>query len=204
VAPGPASVGSGQGIPRIGPRLERRHHGELPRPVHATGLDPVEDLARLVAKGAFREDLFYRLNTVELHLPPLRERRDDIPLLAEFFALRSARRYGRPTKTFGPGALDAIRARPFPGNVRELEHLVEMLTVMVEEEVILPEHLPAPGPADAGPSGPDLPLTAAVARFEKGLLVKAIALSGGIKARAAESLGLNANQMKYLCRKYEL
>ena len=97
-----------------------------------------------------------------------------------------------------------MKARPFPGNVRELEHLVEMLTLMVEEEVILPGHLPSSGPPAAGPGDVELPLTAAVARFEKELLVRAIARAGGVKARAAEALGLDPNQMKYLCRKYGL
>jgi len=163
-----------------------------------------ESLSGLVAKGGFREDLFYRINTVVLDLPPLRERRDDIPLLVEFFAIRAARRHGRPSKTFTLETLAAMKARPFPGNVRELEHLVEMLTLMVEEDVILPDHLPAPGPADAGAAGGELPLGAAVARFEKELLVRAIVRGGGVKARAAEVLGLDSNQMKYLCRKYGL
>ncbi|HMA29085.1 MAG TPA: sigma-54 dependent transcriptional regulator [Thermoanaerobaculia bacterium] len=163
-----------------------------------------DDLARLVAKGVFREDLFYRLNTVVLQLPPLRERSEDIPLLVDFFAVRAARRHGRPTKTFTRETLEAMKARPFPGNVRELEHLVEMLTLMVEEDTILPGHLPASGPGGAEEGGADLPLAAAVARFEKELLVRAIARTGGVKARAAEALGLDSNQMKYLCRKYGL
>ena len=163
-----------------------------------------EDLGGLVAKGAFREDLFYRINTVVLELPPLRERRDDVALLVEFFALRAARRHGRAAKTFTPEALAAMQARPFPGNVRELEHLVEMLTLMVEEDTILPSHLPPTGPAAGVPGDGELPLAAAVARFEKQILVGAIARTGGVKARAAEALGLDANQMKYLCRKYGL
>jgi DNA-binding NtrC family response regulator len=163
-----------------------------------------EDLARLVAKGGFREDLFYRLNTVVLELPPLRERRDDIPILVEFFAARAARRHGRPAKAFTPETLEAMKTRQFPGNVRELEHLVEMLTLMVEEDAILPGHLPAPGPSGADAGGAEVPLADAVARFEKELLVRAIARTGGVKARAAERLGLDSNQMKYLCRKYAL
>jgi DNA-binding NtrC family response regulator len=163
-----------------------------------------EDLAKLVAKGGFREDLFYRLNTVVLELPPLRERREDIPLLVEYFAALAARRHGRPTKTFTPEAVEAMKARPFPGNVRQLEHLVEMLTLMVDEDVILPRHLPAPEPRDPESVGTEVPLAAAVAGFEKELLVRAIARAGGVKARAAEALGLDPNQMKYLCRKYGL
>jgi DNA-binding NtrC family response regulator len=163
-----------------------------------------EDLGRLAAKGAFREDLYYRVNTVVLDLPPLRERKDDVPLLVEFFATRAARRHGRPLKTFTPAALEAMQTRPFPGNVRELEHLVEMLTLMVEEDAILPAHLPPPLHGGSEAADPGLPLAAAVARYEKELLVRAIARAGGVKARAAQALGLDVNQMKYLCRKYGL
>jgi two-component system NtrC family response regulator len=166
-----------------------------------------DDVALLVKKGAFREDLFYRLNTVLLVLPPLRERREDIPLLVEHFASRAARRHGKGPKTFAPETLEALAKMPFPGNIRELEHLVEMLTILVDEETVTPAHLPvaevrAPPPAAAG-EGPE-PFAEAVARFEKELLSRAIARSGGVKARAAEALGLDANQMKYLCRKYRL
>ena len=91
--------------------------------------------------------------------------------------------------------------RPFPGNVRELEHLVEMLTLMAEEETITPAQLPA---VESPGAGAELPFVAAVARFEKDLLVRAIGRAGGVKARAAQALGLDANQMKYLCRKHGL
>ncbi len=164
-----------------------------------------EDLSALVKKGVFREDLFYRLNTVLLVLPALRERREDLPLLVEFFALRAARRHGRAPKTFTPEALEALSRMPFPGNVRELEHLVEMVTLMVDEEAVTPAHLPAteaPGP-DSGGGAPES-FAAAVARFEKDLLSGAIVRADGVKAHAAKALGLDANQMKYLCRKYGL
>ena len=163
-----------------------------------------EDLALQVQKGAFREDLFYRLNTVLLVLPPLRERREDIPILVDFFSSGAARRHGRPAKSFTPAALEAMKARPFPGNVRELEHLVEMLTLMIEEDPITPAHLSASAPEGAEAGGAELPLAAAVARFEKDLLVRGIARAGGVKAQAARALGLDPNQMKYFCRKYGL
>jgi DNA-binding NtrC family response regulator len=94
--------------------------------------------------------------------------------------------------------------------VRELEHLVEMLTLMVESDTIGPEHLPgtlgrAGGshePPQPGPAAADLPLAESVGRFERELVSQAITRAGGVKARAAEALGLDANQMKYLCRKY--
>jgi DNA-binding NtrC family response regulator len=169
-----------------------------------------EDLERRVAAGTFRNDLFYRLNTVILRIPPLRERCEDIPLLVDFFAARAAERHGGRPKTFSPGTFETLGRHPFRGNVRELEHLVEMLTLMVESDTIGPEHLPgtlgrAGGshePPQPGPAAADLPLAESVGRFERELVSQAITRAGGVKARAAEALGLDANQMKYLCRKY--
>ena len=170
-----------------------------------------EDLGARVRTGTFREDLFYRLNTVPLRIPPLRERREDLPLLVKLFAERAAARAGRPPKAFAHETLQALATHPFRGNVRELEHLVEMLTLMVDGETIAPEHLPgALGRSEALPettgrrADDDLPLSEAIARFERERIARAIARSGGVKARAAEALGLDANQMKYLCRKYRL
>jgi DNA-binding NtrC family response regulator len=164
-----------------------------------------EDLEGRVAAGGFREDLFYRINTVVLHIPALRDRLDDLPLLVDFFANRFADQHGRTPKRFSPQALQLFRSHPWRGNVRELQHLVEMLTLMVDEEEILPDHLPGAFVAKAGgPVADGLPLAEAVARFEKDLLERAIARSNGVKARAASALGLDSNQMKYLCRKYGL
>ncbi|MGE5347556.1 MAG: sigma-54-dependent transcriptional regulator [Acidithiobacillales bacterium] len=168
-----------------------------------------EDLRLRAEKGDFREDLYFRLSTVVLTIPPLRERREDIPLLVEHFTAAAARRHGRPPKRFSPAALEVLSKHPFRGNVRELGHLAEMLTLMVEDDVILPAHLPtAVGAAEAPRAAPapeeGLPLTRAVARYEEELLRRAIEKAGGVKARAAEVLGLDTNQMKYLCRKYRL
>ncbi len=170
---------------------------------------PNEDLKSRAEKGDFREDLYFRLSTVVLTIPPLRERREDIPLLVEHFTSAAARLHGRPPKRFAPAALEALSKHPFRGNVRELGHLVEMLTLMVEDDVILPSHLPATvGATEASRAMPapeeGLPLDRAVARYEEELLRRAIEKAGGVKARAAEALGLDANQMKYLCRKYRL
>ena len=164
-----------------------------------------ENLSSLIAQGKFREDLFYRINSVTLRIPPLRERKDDIPLLVEFFADRYARRHGKPAKKFTAATLEHFRAYPWRGNVRELEHLVEMLTLMVEPREVTPAHLP---PAFRGASvvedKGDLSLPDAVAGFERKLLVRAIEAAGGVKAQAARALGLDSNQMKYLCRKHQL
>ncbi len=178
-----------------------------------------EDLEQRAKNGTFREDLYFRLNTVILRLAPLRERPEDIPLLADLFAERAGRRHGKPAKRFSEEALDALRRHVFRGNVRELEHLVEMLTLMVEEDEISAAHLPGPirqaraapeggndggAPDGGGDGGPPLPLVEAVAKYERELLVRAIARAKGVKAQAARLLGLDPNQMKYLCRKYRL
>ena len=166
-----------------------------------------EDLEQRVAAGTFRNDLFYRLNTVTLRIPPLRERREDVPLLVDFFAARAAARHGRDPKTFSPAAFETLARHPFHGNVRELEHLVEMLTLMVDGDTIGPEHLPGTLSRASGagePVPPGLSFAISVKRFEKELVSQAIARAGGVKARAAEALGLDANQMKYLCRKHRL
>jgi DNA-binding NtrC family response regulator len=166
-----------------------------------------EDLEAEATAGRFRQDLFFRLNTVTLRLPPLRDRPEDIPLLVEFFAERFARRHGKPVKAFAPEVVEAFRRYRWRGNVRELEHLIEMLTLMVDEDVVRPGDLPgafreAGSAAGGEEAGGDL--RAAVARFEKGMLQRAIEAAGGVKARAARGLGLDPNQMKYLCRKYGL
>jgi len=169
-----------------------------------------EDLEKRVAAGTFREDLFYRLNTVALRIPPLRERAGDVPLLVDHYREKWGKHHGRPPKRFSPGAMDAFARHSWPGNVRELEHFVEMLTLMVEGEEVGAEDLPASfikkGPetpvADEPRPGESFP--DAVARFERDLLLQAIARSGGVKARAARELGLDWNRMKYLSRKYSL
>ena len=169
-----------------------------------------EDLEKKVSAGEFREDLYYRLNTVALRIPPLRERRGDIPLLLDHFREKWGRHHRRPPRRFSPAALECLSAHSWPGNVRELEHLVEMLTLMVEAEEITPDDLPAAfskrgraaAPADSVRPGESLP--DAVSRFERELVAGAMSRAGGVKARAARDLGIDANQIRYLCRKYGL
>jgi DNA-binding NtrC family response regulator len=103
-----------------------------------------QDLPRAIAEGRFREDLYYRLNVVEVTPPPLRERAGDLPLLCELFLAEKAAELGVPQKRLSPEAFEALAAYPFPGNVRELENLIERATVFAEDEVILPADVPLP------------------------------------------------------------
>jgi len=163
-----------------------------------------EDLEARVAAGTFREDLYYRVKTVPIRIPPLRERKGDVSLLAAHFLERYAAKHRRPVRSLTAGALAVLEANPWRGNVRELEHVVEMLVLFTEGAEATEEDLPRglrPAAAVAPPEGP---FADRVASFEKRLLSEAIAAAGGVKAEAARRLGLDSNQIKYLCRKYGL
>ena len=163
------------------------------------------DLAAAVRQGRFREDLYYRLNVVALEIPPLRERREDIPLLAVHFLRKYARAFGRDIRGFTREALERLEAYDFPGNVRELENVVERAVALETGEYItcdsLPEHLC--GPRRAGLEGlPDLPeegldLEALLADVEKRYLQEALRRTGGNKTEAARLLGITFRSFRY-------
>ncbi|MDQ6894337.1 MAG: sigma-54 dependent transcriptional regulator [Acidobacteriota bacterium] len=165
-----------------------------------------EDLEGRVAAGTFREDLFYRISTIPLRIPPLRERKDDIPLLVEHFLGFYAARHHKPPRRLADGVIERLTSHPWRGNVRELKHVVEMLVLFSESEVIAEEDLPrALRPSHAAPpDSPPASFAGAVEEFERKLLSEAIAAAGGVKAEAARRLKLDGNQIKYLCRKYSL
>jgi DNA-binding NtrC family response regulator len=165
-----------------------------------------EDLEARAASGTFRQDLFYRVNTVVIRIPALRERGDDIPLLAAHFLARFSQRHGKPDSRLSEGVLDRLRAHPWRGNVRELEHVIENLVLFSEGGVIGEEDLPRVLRGSAAGAAPRSPgsFAQAVEEYERKLLTDAIAEAGGVKAKAARRLGLDQNQIKYLCRKYGL
>ncbi len=166
-----------------------------------------ESLEARVARKEFREDLLFRIRGFPILVPPLRERREDIPLLAEHFLRTACERNGQPAKHLDPEARRELTARRWPGNVRELLHAMENLALTVDGETVRPEDLPpAPeslpplGAADEAPSD----FKTAVLGFERLMLERTIAREGGVKARAARALGLDPAQMKYLVRKHGL
>jgi DNA-binding NtrC family response regulator len=164
-----------------------------------------EDLEERVRQGTFREDLFYRINTVPIHIPPLREREDDILILTEHFLAKFSARHRRPGVRLSPAVVERFRSHNWKGNVRELEHVIEMLVLFAEGEEISEQDLPRALREVSSPRrGPALPFAQAVAEFERRLLSEAIAEERGVKAQAARRLGLDGNQIKYLCRKYGL
>ncbi|MGH8618578.1 MAG: nitrogen regulation protein NR(I) [Burkholderiales bacterium] len=173
-----------------------------------------QDLEARVKQNLFRDDLFHRLNVIRLKLPSLRERREDIPLLAKHFLAKSGQELGSETKRLTESALKYLAAQDFPGNVRQLENLCHWLTVMAPGVNIEVKDLPAEIRADSQPSGEgnwvgalEREVTAALARgetglmdamgtqFEKTLIAKALAHTGGRRIEAAQLLGLGRNTL---------
>jgi DNA-binding NtrC family response regulator len=148
------------------------------------------DLKRLVAEGAFREDLYYRLNVVTVTVPPLRDRREDIPLLARHFLDKCAQATGKTVRGFAPEALERLLAWHWPGNVRELEHAVERAVALAASELILPEDLPSEiRPAPREPRLPSPLMT--LEEVKRWYVRKVLEHVGGNKVRAAEILGID-------------
>ena len=161
------------------------------------------DLEALVAQGTFREDLFYRLNVVAVDLPPLRHRKGDIPLLADHFLARYAEENAKAVGEISKEALELLTRYAYPGNVRELQNIVERAVVMARGPVVTRADLPAEvQKAVAGPAADTLP--AQVEELEKTAIAQALERAGGVQSRAAEMLGLTERNLRYKLKKYRL
>src|SRR4051812_9690078 len=169
------------------------------------------DLAQHVAQGKFREDLFYRLNVLALKLPPLRDRPEELPVLAERFIAQHAERLAIPRKALSPEALALLQHWRWPGNVRELENALERALVLSEGDEIDPAALPdeirgarkASGPPET-PSEGDLSVKRAQRALEADLIRRALERTGGNRSRAAELLDLSPRALLYKIREYGL
>lgn len=152
-----------------------------------------KELAKEVLRGTFRQDLYYRLKVVPIFLPPLRQRREDIPLLAAHFARSFAQKYNRPLE-LSPELLACLSELSWPGNVRELLHLIERLAVTCPAPVVRPEHLPpeyrAAGVTGTCP-GPGGTLAEQMREFERRVIRQALEAAGGNRSRAAQNLGIS-------------
>jgi two-component system response regulator AtoC len=168
------------------------------------------DLAEEVKRGAFREDLYYRLNVFALHLPALRERREDIPLLVEHFLYRMNARMGLAISGVTAEAMCILTACDWPGNVRELENTVERAVVLAEGSTIdvdsLPERLRAPASGtnavQAAADDGDLSIKRASRRSEEDLIRRALERTKGNRTRAAELLEISHRALLYKIREY--
>jgi two-component system response regulator PilR (NtrC family) len=180
-----------------------------------------QDLPSMIAGGRFREDLFYRINVIQVQLPPLRERREDIALLAERFLHTFAAQMAKPVTGIASEALRVLTAYHWPGNVRELQNVIERAVALEQTPVVLPETLPAhvrelagvARAADFSAAGgpPTLPeleagfdLEARGEEFYRHYLALALARAGGVQVKAAEMLGMSFRSFRYYAKKYGL
>jgi two-component system response regulator PilR (NtrC family) len=163
-----------------------------------------------VAAGRFRDDLYYRLNVIQIGLPSLRERMEDLPLLVHHFVERFARELGKPVRGFSDGAMERLAGYRFPGNVRELENVVERAVALSRGEWIEADALPptltepprAVGRERIASSG--VRLEQLLDEFERGLLLEALERAGGVKKRAAQLLGVSFRSLRYRLEKLGL
>jgi two-component system response regulator PilR (NtrC family) len=171
-----------------------------------------QDLAALIREGTFREDLYFRLNVIPIHVPPLRERLEDLPKLVLYFLGKYAAGGGGPGVEIRPDALSALEGYHWPGNVRELENIVERVVAMNPGSAITADELPdfvragAPLAAAVVPSIPagGINLEQTVNEFERQLVIKALRLAGGRRSEVMRLLGLTERTLRYRLDKYGL
>jgi two-component system, NtrC family, response regulator PilR len=172
------------------------------------------NLEKMVVEGLFREDLYYRLNVLPIRIPPLRERAKDIPVLAQFFLTKFRKRFGKDIHKISSYAIDILKHYDFPGNVRELEHIIERGVALEASSIILPDSLTlstykktqseatAIVPGSIPPEG--IELDDYLIEIEKKLLLQALQQSVGVKLKAAELLGISFRSFRYRLIKYGL
>jgi two-component system response regulator PilR (NtrC family) len=172
-------------------------------------------LEEMVKTGAFREDFFFRINVISVRLPALRERAEDIPILAEQFLRRFADRMGRPVRTIAPETMRLLISYRWPGNVRELENVMERGVALEQTAELMPDSLPphlvatssgggAPAQTvDAIPAA-GFNLETHLQQIERLHLERALKQAGGVQVKAADLLGITFRQFRYLAKKYQL
>jgi len=172
-----------------------------------------KDLESAMKSGEFREDLFYRVNVVPVFIPPLRERRSDVPALAEYFLSKYCRELNKKPKTISEAAMRILKSYDWPGNVRELENVIERVLVISDDDELLPEHLPVEmrRQAKAVPEMPvesreekPLGLNDSLELVEKQMVLDALESCGWNQTRAAEKLGITRDNLRYRLKKYRI
>jgi two-component system response regulator PilR (NtrC family) len=172
-----------------------------------------QDLAKAIVEGRFREDLFYRINVIPIALPPLRERREDIPLLADFFLAKYNEQMGKTISGVSRQAMELLVAHDWPGNIRELENVLERAVALEATPTVLPDSLPptvrgevtraGTQPVEGLPDG-GFDLEAHVKEIEMNYIAEALKRAGGVQVKAAELLGMSFRSFRYYVKKYNL
>jgi len=191
-------------VRRLGAKTELKVDARV---IAATNKDPIETMRA----GSFREDLFYRLNVVSICVPPLRARREDIPLLIEAFVEEFNAKYDKRIRSVDAVALDTLMTHDWPGNVRELRNMLERAAIVCDGELITPRHLPPPAQtaraALAEPAGPDgvmVEVGTNLDDVEKAVILKTLARHGNNKTQAAQTLGISLKTLHNKLRRYGL
>jgi two-component system nitrogen regulation response regulator NtrX len=169
-----------------------------------------KSLEQEIEDGNFREDLYYRLNVIPIHVPPLRERREDIPLLVTHFLQEFSLENGRRIKTFARDAIDLLMSYAWPGNIRELKNVIERLVIMVSSDVITAEHIPGSilGGGRRRPlsdftiNGPWKPLKDARNAFEKTYILQCLKAHNNNITKTAQTLGIERTYLHKKIRMY--
>src|SRR5216684_393082 len=163
------------------------------------------NVRQMVADGKFQEDLFYRLNVIPIEIPPLRERREDIPALVEHFVSKHAQRTGRRIERMDEGVLAGLQQYDWPGNVRELENTIERAVVLSSGPVITARAVSVVGATPQQPTGlPSLKLRQNIEWVERETIRRALENAGGVKKDAAELMGISQRALSYYLAKYRL
>jgi len=163
------------------------------------------DLRAMVSDGRFQEDLYYRLNVIPVHIPPLRERRDDVPVLVEHFIAKHAQRAGKRIEGVQAGVIEALQASDWPGNVRELENTIERAVVLSPTPQIGPDVIRILDVTSAPPPGlPSLNLRQNLDWTERETVRRALDTAGGVKKDAAEAMGISQRALSYYLAKHRV
>jgi len=165
------------------------------------------DLRKEVRAGRFREDLYYRLNVFHIPVPSLSERREDIPLLVEHFITKYNARHSRAVQRAASAVLDHLMRHPWPGNIRELEHVIERAVILCRGEEIQSIRLPEADPEVAMKKGllpPGQTLSDVLAHTERRIIVEALKFEKGVQARAARRLGISRSNLNYRIQKLDI
>ncbi|KKK57273.1 hypothetical protein LCGC14_3056110, partial [marine sediment metagenome] len=162
------------------------------------------DFNTLIANNDFRQDLYFRLNTVELHVPSLKDRKEDIPYLAQHFFNNVCRKYHKPSRELSNNALDKLQQHSFPVNLRELSHIIERALLLNRDDCITADHLNLNGEAKSNIASPDqLPLMT-IAQAERKLLTMALTKAQGQSHEAANLLGISKSSIYRRMEKYNI
>lgn len=163
------------------------------------------DIKKEVSAGKFREDLFYRLNVINIHLPPLRERKEDIPVLANFFVIKYAEKYKKQMKGFSPEAINALRIYLWPGNIRELENIIERAVILCKTDTISVEHLPENIVSKKEVlSAIRIPVGISLKESEREIIENTLKMTHGSKRDAAKILGISVRKIEYKVKEWGL